>query len=59
MDVQPPDYYLFIYLFRGEDQGCAIVAPGDPLGRLLHCTIIFGLVHTYLDIFENGEYFLL
>ena len=27
--------YLFIYLFRGEEQGCAIVAPGDPLGRLL------------------------
>ena len=27
--------YLFIYLFRGEEQGFAIVAPGDPLGRLL------------------------
>ena len=50
---------LFIYLFRGEEQGCAIVAPGYPLGRLLHCEIIFGLVHTYLDIFENREYFLL
>ena len=34
-DVLPPDHYLFIYLFRGEEQGCAIVAPGDPLGRLL------------------------
>ena len=50
---------IIIYLFRGEEQGCAIVAPGDPLGRLLHCKIIFHLVHTYLDIFENGEYFLL
>ena len=59
VDVLPPDHYLFIYLFRGEEQGCAIVAPGYPLGRLLHCKIIFGLVHTYLDIFENGEYFLL
>ena len=27
--------YLFSYLLRGEEQGCAIVAPGDPLGRLL------------------------
>ena len=59
VDVLLPDHYLFIYLFRGEEQGCAIVAPGHPLGRLLHCKIIFGLVHTYLDIFENGEYFLL
>ena len=50
---------IIIYLFRGEEQGCAIVAPGDPLGRLLHCKIIFGLVHTHLDILENGEYFLL
>ena len=50
---------IIIYLFRGEEQGCAIVAPGHPLGRLLHCKIIFRLVHTYLDIFENGEYFLL
>jgi len=58
-DVLPPNHYLFIYLFRGEEQGSAIVAPGDSLGRLLHCKIIFGLVHTYLDIFENGEYFLL
>ena len=59
VDVLPPDHYLFIYLFRGEEQGCAIVAPGlYPLG-LLHCKIIFDLVHTYLDIFEYGEYFLL
>ena len=46
--------YLFIYLFIYLE-----VKPGYPLGRLLHCKIIFGLVHTYLDIFENGEYFLL
>ena len=48
-----------MYVFRGEEQGYAIVAPGDPLGRLLHCKIVFGLVHTYLGIFESGEYFLL
>ena len=54
VDVLPPDHYLFIYLFIYLE-----VKPGYPLGRLLHCKIIFGLVHTYLDIFENGEYFLL
>ena len=48
---------IIIYLFRGEEQGCAIVAPGDPLGRLLHCKIIFGLVHTYLDILEMESIF--